>query len=651
MNREEARKYIRENWRDLLLDITEEARDKVNGEASYICPLCDHGTHGDGLTFNPKSSDENGLHCFSCNFSGDILDLMQRVYGISFTDALNLAAEKMGVTIDGSTDFSTFKEKDFTDYYKRCQASLTSPIAISYLKKRGISVDTARMYGIGYDSIADPAESGYNTPRLIIPVNEKHYIGRSVDDTTPKQFQKINNCGAEIGIFNLQALYDENNDTVFVVEGVFDALSILEMRSAAIALNSISNADKLIRILEQKATHATLILALDNDSDPSVRENVRNAEQAIINGLTRLNVSYATSNISGEWKDPNEHLMNNRDSFLQAIKDSIKRIKKPDNVATYLNEMLRDEIERFKQSANIKTGYYNLDKSAGGLYPGLYAIAAISSLGKTTFMHQMADQIAASGHDVIYFSMEQSRLELVSKSLARITARKDMDNAVTSLAIRKGNFSSLVADAVEQYKNEVSDHLSIIESNFNCDCDYIDDYIRRYINRTGSRPVVIIDYLQVLQPETSNSVKKQSVKEMIDSTVVTLRRMSRELDLTVIIISSVNRANYMRPIDFESLKESGGIEYTCDVVYGLQLQCLEREMIFGKKDNIKEQREFIRREKAKNPREIELVCLKNRYGISSFNCYFDYYPAYDLFVPSEPKTPFDEDKPKKRNKF
>lgn len=107
--------------------------------------------------------------------------------------------------------------------------------------------------------------------------------------------------------------------------------------------------------------------------------------------------------------------------------------------------------------------------------------------------------------------------------------------------------------------------------------------------------------------------------------------MSRELDLTVIAISSVNRANYLTPIDFESLKESGSIEFSCDVLWGLQLQCLNDD-IFSQEKKIKEKREIVRAAKSATPRKIELSCLKNRYGIANYSCYFDYYPAFDVFT-------------------
>ena len=150
------------------------------------------------------------------------------------------------------------------------------------------------------------------------------------------------------------------------------------------------------------------------------------------------------------------------------------------------------------------------------------------------------------------------------------------------------------------------------------------------MQRTGTKPVIFIDYLQILQGEPE---KRQSTKELIDSTVTELKRISRELDITVFVISSLNRANYLVPVSFESLKESGSIEYSADVIYGLQLRCIN-DSLFSKEGKLKEKRERIRQAKTANPREIELLCLKNRYGISSFSCYFNYYPANDLFIPA-----------------
>ena len=262
---------------------------------------------------------------------------------------------------------------------------------------------------------------------------------------------------------------------------------------------------------------------------------------------------------------------------------------------------------------------------------------------------QLADNLAAAGHDVLFFSMEQSRLELVSKSFSRIMAEKKQIQ-VSSLALRKGLYADKLQEAAAIYKETIADRMSIIEGNFNCNISFIGDYIRRYIKRNGTSPIVFIDYLQILQP--AEDARTMSIKETVDNTVTELKRISREHDLIVFIISSVNRANYLTPIDFEALKESGGIEYTADVIWGLQLQCLN-DPLFESANKIKEKRQKIRQEKAADPRKIELLCLKNRYGIANFSCGFNYYPARDYFVQAEPgdfvpyygENPFEDTEP------
>jgi len=664
MTREDARQEIRSEWRRIIPTMTGEAKQKVNGKPSYICPLCGHGTHGDGLCSNPRSTDGNGLHCFGCGFSGDIIDLYQQTTGADYNTALSLLADELRLTIDpyrpdaaadfapaprndrtasrrsnesgaGNTDtppedksagtpLKTPVEEspDYTEYYKACRERLQDPAALAYLAGRGISEATAAAYWIGFDPAADPSGKGYPAPRIIIPVNAGHYIARATDPRN--KYKKLNPTGSTPGIFNLKALYAQGVQEVFVTEGAFDALSIIEAGATAIATNSAANAAKLIEQLERERTEATLILAFDND------EAGKKAAQTIRTGLQRLNISYVFANICGGRKDPNEALTTDRAAFIAAVEAAKRQAAaRPDNISYYIDALMADEIAQFKRE--LRTGYPNLDKQSGGLYAGLYCIAAISSLGKTTFAAQMADQIAAAGNDVLFFSLEQSRLEMVSKSLARITAQHDMENAVSSLSIRRGYLPKAVLEAAEEYKQQVADRLSIVEGNFSCNISFIGDYIRQYIRRTGTKPVVFIDYLQILQPEQNAAGRTQTTKETVDSTVTELKRISREHGLTVFIISSVNRANYLTPIDFESLKESGGIEYTCDVVWGLQLQCLN-DPVFDKQNNIKERRQKIKEAKAATPRKIELCCLKNRYGISSYSAYFDYYPAADLFT-------------------
>lgn len=680
MDRETARHEIRSRIK--CTDYLEPSKGGL-----YVCPFCGSGRGANG-TGALKVYDTNTFTCHACKRSGDVIDLYREATGADYNTALSLMAQEIGIDIDRYTpaaaDFAPARKNDLTEsrrrneqepgrdeppagaknaqeaaerpteapadytpYYRECRNRLQDAEAgkagREYLQRRGISAETAAAYWIGFDPAADPAGApgaGADTPkahpcpRIIIPTSTGHYIGRSIDPDTPKSYSKMNPAtskgAAAPAIFNAQALYAPDVQEVFVLEGALDALSVIEAGAAAIALNSAANGKKLIEKLEQRRTDATLILCRDNDPKPETAERVKKQFAALAEDLRRLNISFIEADINGSYKDANEHLTGNKATFADAVERArAAAAARPDNTRYYIEKLMTGDMERFKEEK--KTGFANLDQQAGGLYPGLYVLAAISSLGKTSFALQLADQLAAGGHDVIFFSLEQSRLELVSKSLARRTAQEAPEKAVTSLAIRKGYLPKQVLDAAQAYTEAVADRLSIVEGNFSCNITFIGDYIRRYIQRTGKRPVVFIDYLQILQP--ADDMRRQSTKEAVDTIITDLKRLSRDLDLTLIAISSVNRANYMQPIDFESLKESGGIEFTADVILGMQLQCLNEDL-FSQEKKTKEKRERVKQAKAENPRKIELTCLKNRYGIASYSCAFDYFPASDLFTES-----------------
>jgi len=302
--------------------------------------------------------------------------------------------------------------------------------------------------------------------------------------------------------------------------------------------------------------------------------------------------------------------------------------KQGDGISSYILNSMAAEIDNFAATGAISTGFGYLDeKSNGGIFPGLYAIGAISSLGKTTLIHQIADQIAASGRDVLYFSLEQSRLELASKSLARRTAQADYNNSLGSLKIRQGVTSRALSAAIRDYTQAVGDRMNVIEGGFKYTVEQLGEYVAKYINQHNTGPVVIVDYLQIL-----NTVQKKATRrDEIDAIVSTLKILSSKLQVPVLVISSVNRANYLTPVDFESFKESGGIEYTADVVWGLQLSCLE-DKLFEANGRITEKRERIKQAKAELPRSVQLVCLKNRYGLTDWHVDFKYYPHVDMFT-------------------
>lgn len=334
----------------------------------------------------------------------------------------------------------------------------------------------------------------------------------------------------------------------------------------------------------------------------------------------------------------------------ETVKVSVASLKKKysDNVFEYYQQGgLIADLAKFRGVKERKTGFANIDKKIGCLYPGLYMLGAMPGLGKTTFMHQMADQLATAGEHVLYFSLEQTQLEIFTKGLSRTTAQQhftDFDpitetfrGAVSAIDIRRGKgiadpqhadnneFCAAVDYYVESIKTE-----SIIQCNFETTIETIIEYVEKYIAEKSVKPVVIVDYLQIIRPVDVN----YTTKDAVDGVTRALKLMQSRNDLVVVAICALNRGGYITPLDFESFRETSGIEYTADVVWGLQLQAIHED-VFNKQNQVKSRRDRVSEEMGKVPRKIEFVCLKNRYGQSRWRRNFDYFSAYDLFVPED----------------
>ena len=116
----------------------------------------------------------------------------------------------------------------------------------------------------------------------------------------------------------------------------------------------------------------------------------------------------------------------------------------------------------------------------------------------------------------------------------------------------------------------------VVHGAFSMTVEDIIGVIDAVIQQLHEKPVVIVDYLQIVAPTLVNGRIPDS-KTAIDHIVHTLKAKQSQDGLTVLAISSLNRQNYLTPVDFESFKESGGIEYGADVIWGLQLSILNDE--------------------------------------------------------------------------
>lgn len=619
------------------------------------CPLCNKGDNH--FRINPSTNLYNSFN--GCTTGGSIIDLIKQLENKTEVEAIKelyiLAGEdyeqqkqeylqgskqlqptttpnENTIKNDTIPDEQKAKVKQYIDTNYTPEAEQQ---AIKVLSSRGIEREIISKYKIfiGKDMM--------NNNRIIIPILENGeytaYIGRAIDNTN--KYKYINSKG-KMTAFNIDYIKQQpgKDKTIYICEGVFDALSLEQAGVKAIAINSVQQYNNTfiskVKSHIQTASQYTYILSLDNDAPG--QENTKK----IIKELAKLKITSKILTIPEQYKDVNEWgIASNKGEFNRAIKQNIKDIelqqeqlteeeetKKIDynnkTVASYIGSSFLTDITKTSKYRKKTTGFKELDKAINGVFPGLYVLGAISSLGKTTLLHQIADQMASTGEKVIYFSLEQSQFELVAKSISRNTFDIDPIEYKSNIEImREETPSTLTIEAVKQYST-TAENIIIEEGNFKTSVDNIREYVKNYIDTTGNTPNVFIDYLQILSPTND----RLSDKQQVDRNVSELKRISRDFDIPIFVICSFNRTNYNEKVDFTSFKESGGIEYTADVVLGLQYK-----IITDKSDNDTISRDVINAEKSKGRREITLVGLKNRNGRPYFKINYTFIPRANYF--------------------
>lgn len=269
-------------------------------------------------------------------------------------------------------------------------------------------------------------------------------------------------------------------------------------------------------------------------------------------------------------------------------------------------------IQDDKQVKKVRTGFNKLDNLLnGGLPNGLITLGAIPSLGKTTFALQVADNMASMENTkVLFFSLEMTRFDIISKSLSRLSYLTDELENYTFDDLLSNNDDVDFTTLLSKYE-PIANNLYTIDYIY--DIRDIEAFIRQFNDlHKNENIIVIIDYLQyILCGNNGND------KQVIDTITKRLKELAKDLNICIIEISSLNRTNYSGSITMESFKESGSIEYTSDILMGLEYV-----------NNGANEREY---EAKRNPRKIALSVIKNRYGaLGKIN--FDFYTTYHTFI-------------------
>lgn len=616
----------------------------ANGKKFFRCLSPDHpDEHPSMQNLGEK------VYCHSRKHTYDIIDLMAADRNMTPGQLIEWGYQHYNIAIDGKRGPSPTgqdkppahhqeppaikpvdqqppaPEKDYTAYIDACHGRIDQ---LEYNQLRGLSTATIKRFKIGYDP-AWKANQGRGTWKaLVIPNGNHAFTLRNLDPEADKDYRYDKSLGTH-PIFNHEAL--SGDAPVFVTEGAIDALSIYEAGGVAIALEG-SGTSKLIQLLEKEKPKKPLILAPDKD------EVGQDIETRLMANLTRLGIPFLQADLYGDHKDANEALNSaNAVDFIKAVHITVNSIKSAEEEA---REAERTAYRGITAAANLDaffedrkkgrqaypTGLITLDEQLkGGLFEGLTIIGAVTSAGKTTIAMQMADNLAKAGKDCLIFSLETARRELIARSISRETLlesfkiRRKHEAAMTYRDIMDGEEGETLEAASNAYR-EYADRLYIFESLGKIGTERIRDEVTRHKLITGNTPIVFVDYLQLIG--ANDKRYNQGIKEIMDAAVTELKGLSVEHKTPVVLISSFNRENYKADANLASFKESGGIEYSADLLLGLQYEGA------GKQGWNQEKLEEAAQAE---PRKMELKVMKNRNGSWGQRITLDYYAPANYF--------------------
>ena len=330
------------------------------------------------------------------------------------------------------------------------------------------------------------------------------------------------------------------------------------------------------------------------------------------------------------------------DSYLT---QNISRIK-PDIFGDYLKKI---ESNNGKDCSGeiIPTGIDTLDAILGGGFgTGLHVIGANPGMGKTSLMLHILINLALKKRYSLFFSLDMSSNQTTMRLAANTSYRfsdlenktiNDISNAKVIMKDKKVDCS--VQELYDRYSTAIDPYINILSvhgdslGKIDKSVTYIESVetaIKNFKQYSKARPVVVIDFLQLLRNKPSSTYRDENDGEItlksydkrleMDHIIDALKDLSTVYDVPIIVITSINRSSYTKSngysnddYDISFSKESGNIEYMADVL--IRLTSGDGATIFG----------------GPNMERVNLMVVKSRSGKQHVTIPLDFIPEYAYF--------------------
>lgn len=344
---------------------------------------------------------------------------------------------------------------------------------------------------------------------------------------------------------------------------IFEAVCDLNVRR--IPVDQISLADSLNASgqLEAVGGKAYLVELADNTF---ALTNWQNHADIVKRTAILRDLIYASASINALAYDAPDNL----DEVVEEAEKTLFSVTEKRVSSTFrrMDSLLNDAFEEITQlaeqknhMAGVPTGFKDVDDLFHGFRGGdLIILAARPGVGKTSFALNLAVNAAKRGTAVTFFSLEMSAGQLVQRILcaeARVSLSK-----IRSGFISEGDWGA-IADAMNSLSQlelyiDDSPGLSILEARAKA---------RRELRKTAGKGLIVVDYLQLMQPSQTRRDGNRAVE--VGEISRGLKVLAKEMDMPVLALSQLSRAVEMRgkkrPM-LSDLRESGSIEQDADIV-------------------------------------------------------------------------------------
>jgi len=223
--------------------------------------------------------------------------------------------------------------------------------------------------------------------------------------------------------------------------------------------------------------------------------------------------------------------------------------------------MLKDVEVRMNTNGlmGTPTGFKDIDKFTGGWQEtDLIIVGGASSMGKTSFALALAYNAAKYGNTpTVVFSYEMSSNQLLKRLVS-------VESGISNNYIANGTINDdelkRIHDATTVLENIP---LNVDECNITS-LRYLVYRIKQYVKEKGVK-LVMVDYLQLVSYSSKGLSREQEVSKVARK----LKNLAKELNITIIALSQLNRGVGMRnncKPTLSDLRESGEIEQAADIV-------------------------------------------------------------------------------------